>query len=109
MNWKEFIDENGLEAIKLKSAETPQVIFKHSTTCSISIMAKGRLDRADMPAGIDFNYLDLKSYRSISTKIAEDFDVQHESPQVLIIKNGICVYDESHNAISMDEILEAVG
>jgi bacillithiol system protein YtxJ len=72
-------------------------------------MAKGRLERSTQPDGIDFNYLDLIAHRNISSKIAEMFSVEHESPQILIIKNGECVYDESHNAISMDEIVEAVA
>ena len=108
MNWKEFIDEQGLEDIKKLSVEKPQVIFKHSTRCSISTMAKSRLERSTEPDGIDFNYLDLIAHRDISNKIADDFNVEHASPQVLIIKNGECVYDESHNAISMDEIAEQV-
>ncbi|MCY7291255.1 MAG: bacillithiol system redox-active protein YtxJ [Ferruginibacter sp.] len=109
MNWKEFTNEEGLEAIKKRSAEKPQVIFKHSTRCSISTMAKGRLERSTQPEGIDFNYLDLIAHRNISAKIADVFDVQHESPQILIIKDGKCIYDESHNGINMDEIAEAVA
>ncbi len=109
MNWKEFTNEKGLEEITKRSAEKPQVIFKHSTRCSISSMAKSRLERAEEPQGIDFNYLDLIAHRDISAKIADDFDVQHASPQILIIKDGKCVYDESHSAISMDEIVEAVA
>jgi bacillithiol system protein YtxJ len=109
MIWKEFTDEAGLDAIKLASANTTQVIFKHSTRCSISSMAKSRLERATSPQGIDFNYLDLIAHRNVSTKISEDFNVEHASPQILIIKNGECIYDESHNAINMDEIAEQVA
>ncbi len=109
MNWKEFTNEEGLEEIKKRSAEKPQVIFKHSTKCSISSMAKSRLERSEEPQGIDFNYLDLIAHRNLSSKIAEEFEVEHASPQVLIIKDGKCVYDESHSAISMDEIVEVVG
>ncbi len=109
MNWKEFIDESGLEAIKKLSIEKTQVIFKHSTRCSISTMAKSRLERSAKPDGIDFNYLDLIAHRDISTKIASDFNVEHASPQILVIKNGECIYDESHNAINMDEILEVAS
>lgn len=108
MNWKTLQDEQGLEAIKQASATIPQIIFKHSTRCSISSMAKSRLDRSDAPEGVEFNYLDLIAYKSLSNKIAEDFSVHHESPQVLLIKNGECVYDESHSGISMDEIEEQV-
>jgi bacillithiol system protein YtxJ len=106
MNWKEFTDAQGLEEIKKRSLEKIQVIFKHSTRCSISSMAKSRLERATEPTYIDFNYLDLIAHRNISTQIANDFEVEHASPQVLIIKNAVCIYDESHSAISMDEIVE---
>jgi bacillithiol system protein YtxJ len=104
MNWINLNDEGLLNEIKVKSAEKPQLIFKHSTRCSISSMAKNRLDRADQPEGIDFYYLDLIANRNLSDKVAEVFDVEHESPQVLLIKNGACVYDESHTGISIDEI-----
>ena len=109
MNWREFTTEEALEEIKTRSAEKPQVIFKHSTKCSISSMAKSRLERATAPEGVEFNYLDLIAHRNVSAKIADVFDVEHASPQVLIIKDGACIYDESHNAINMDEIVEAVG
>ena len=55
---------------------------------------------------MDFYYLDLINYRSISKKIEELYDVSHESPQVLVIKKGECVYDESHMSITMKDILE---
>lgn len=82
----------------------PVVIFKHSTRCSISSMAKNRMERDNEPEGIAFYYLDLIRYRGLSNKIAEVFGVYHESPQVLVIRDGKCVYDESHGSISMDEI-----
>ena len=109
MNWIQLTTEEQLENIKSKSATTPQVIFKHSTTCSISKMAFSRFERAEAPDSIDFYYLDLLNYRSISNAIAEIFQVHHESPQVLLIKNGECVYDESHYGIMMDELLEQVS
>ena len=62
-------------------------------------MAKNRLDKKDNPDGIDFYYLDLIKHRNISNKIAEDFNVTHQSPQVLVINNGKCIYDESHQAL----------
>jgi bacillithiol system protein YtxJ len=68
-------------------------------------MAKGRLDRSVAPEGVAFYYLDLIRYRNISNKIAELFHVHHESPQILLIRNGECRYDESHNGISMEEIV----
>lgn len=106
MNWISLTEEAQLTTIKELSKQKPQVIFKHSTRCNISSMVKSRLERGYTPGTADFYFLDLIQYRHLSSKISEDFSVYHESPQVLLIKNGDCVYDESHNGISMDEILE---
>lgn len=106
MNWIDLNDENQLKSLKELSKQKAQLIFKHSTRCSISSMAKSRLERSSPPESIDFYYLDLIKHRHLSQKIAEDFSVFHESPQVLLIKNGECVYDESHSGIQMDEITE---
>ena len=108
MDWIELKEEAQLDEIVLRSKETPQVIFKHSTRCSISSMAKSRLERAASFPNINYYILDLIQHRNISQKIAEDFHVHHESPQILLIKDGNCVYDESHSGINMDEIAELV-
>jgi bacillithiol system protein YtxJ len=105
MTWNHLSTENQLEQIIKDSFEQPIVLFKHSTRCSISTMAKSRLENANQPEGIMFYYLDLIQFRSISNLIAEKFAVHHESPQVLLIKNGECVYDESHSGIRMEEIV----
>ena len=105
MNWKALDDMEQLESIKAASYTTPQVIFKHSTTCSISKMALDRFERATAPENVDFHYLDLLKHRPISAAIAEKFQVFHESPQVLLIKQGECIYDESHYGIMMDELI----
>ena len=104
MNWIPLNHEDELFEIIEKSHTKLQVIFKHSTRCSISSMAKSRLERSVAPENIDFYYLDLIAFRNISNKIVSEFNVFHESPQVLVIKNGECIYDESHGSISMDEI-----
>ena len=106
MNWIALTDEEQLDTIREKSKQTPQLIFKHSTRCSISSVAKNRLEKGLQPEGVDFYYLDLIRYRGISNKISSDFDVFHQSPQVLMIRNGECVYDESHSGISMNDIEE---
>jgi bacillithiol system protein YtxJ len=107
MNWITLENEETLNSIVERSAEKKQVIFKHSTRCSISEMSKNRLERSKAPDDTDFYYLDLIAYRNISNEIAERFSVHHESPQILVIKNGECTYVESHSAINMDEIVEA--
>ena len=106
MNWIAFTEELQLAQIKEQSRLQPVVIFKHSTRCSISTMAKNRLERETPATDTSFYYLDILRYRPISNRIAEVFHVHHESPQVLIIKNGECTYEESHNGINMHDIVE---
>ena len=106
MNWIQITSVTQLEEIKDRSKTKPQLVFKHSFRCSISGMTKSRLERSQQPDNIDFYFLDLINYRNISNKISEDFNVWHESPQILLIKNGACVFDESHTAIRMEDIIE---
>jgi bacillithiol system protein YtxJ len=108
MNWITITEESQLEKIKEQSKDQAVVIFKHSTRCSISTMAKNRLERETPAPNTIFYYLDLIRYRPISNKIAHDFQVHHESPQILLIKNGECTYEESHNGINMQEIATQV-
>lgn len=106
MHWIQLTDEQQLQQLIVNSNTKPQVIFKHSTRCSISAVAYQRLQKATFPEGVDFHFLDLLAHRSLSNRVSDVFRVHHESPQVLIIKNGQCVYDESHLAISMRDIAE---
>ncbi len=109
MNWIPLTEEKMLAEINEQSKVQPQLIFKHSTRCSISSMSLSRLERSKQPDGISFYLLDLLKHRNISNKIADDFSVHHQSPQVLLIKNGECVYEESHSAIDMEDIIEQAG
>ena len=107
MNWTELNSEQQIEEIKKESKSQPVLIFKHSTRCSISSTALNRLERnwkGDEVAPMKTYYLDLLSHRNISSSVAESFDVEHESPQVLILKDGNPVYVRSHLAIAYDEI-----
>ena len=104
MDWKVLNEEGQLQEIIKNSGTRTQIIFKHSSRCAISAVAKGRLERAPAPANVDFYFLDLVRYRSVSNKIAEIFGIYHESPQVLMVRNGVCIYDESHMGINMQEI-----
>ncbi|MBS1738373.1 MAG: bacillithiol system redox-active protein YtxJ [Bacteroidetes bacterium] len=105
MNWINLQTEEQLTELIEKSKEIPQVIFKHSTRCSVSSMAKNRLDKNEHTEGIDFYYLDLIKFRPLSNKIAQDFKIVHQSPQVIIIKDGLPVYNESHSGIIVEDIL----
>jgi len=106
MQWIELTTESQLADIKEQSKSKPQLIFKHSSRCAVSGVARNRLERSVPKADVDFYFLDLLRNRQISNKVAEEFSVYHESPQVLLIKDGKCVYDESHSGINMNEIEE---
>ncbi len=104
MKWIPLVSSDQLNTIFNQSSTLPQVIFKHSTRCSISSMALNRLERETAPENAEFYFLDLIQHRALSNEVADRFQVHHESPQILLIKNGECVYDESHQGISMHEI-----
>jgi bacillithiol system protein YtxJ len=113
IDWRLIDDVSQIESIKEASFKKPQLIFKHSTRCSISSTAKNRLERNWSPGEnrVDVYYLDLIRYKDISNTIAHFFNVPHESPQVLWIQNGACVYNASHfgiNAGDLDGLLTEV-
>jgi bacillithiol system protein YtxJ len=105
MNWIPLQNEHQLQQIREKSGTRTQIIFKHSIRCGVSSVVKGRLEKSKPAGDADYYFLDIIHYRMLSNKIAEEFNVYHESPQVLVIKNGECVYDESHMSINPQEIL----
>ncbi|NJN24551.1 MAG: bacillithiol system redox-active protein YtxJ [Cyclobacteriaceae bacterium] len=91
-----------LNEIIKESFVHPQLIFKHSNRCSISAMAHSRMRPFE---GRPATYIiDVVADRSLSQEIARVFGVVHQSPQVLVIKDGKCVYDHSHMGISAPEV-----
>jgi bacillithiol system protein YtxJ len=108
MNW--IILHHLTEVDDIKKASGYHVIFKHSTRCSVSLMAKKRfeMDWDLIPENTSLYFLDLISHRDISAHIAEIFQVHHESPQVLVIKDGECILDSSHGDISAEEVAETI-
>jgi bacillithiol system protein YtxJ len=109
MSWIKL--ENISQLQEIKANEGVSLIFKHSTRCSISMMAKKSVDMDldDLPEAVKPYFLDLIANRDISSQIAEIFNVHHESPQLLVIKNGECILDQSHSDISIEEALEVMG
>lgn len=90
-----------LKAIEDKSKTKTQIIFKHSTRCGISRMVMNQFVEAyDVDAYFDLYYLDLLSYRDVSNEVGYQFQVMHESPQLLIIKNSVVVEHASHGSIN---------
>mgnify|MGYP001451292372 CR=1 FL=1 len=102
MNWVALTDYSQIQ----KALENSEhfLVFKHSTRCSISNMAKSRFERSYDLEGLVPFYLDLINYRSISNKLAIDLSIPHQSPQLLLIQKGECTYNASHNSINLDDI-----
>ena len=100
MNWIQLETTQQLQDIQHISGYS--ILFKHSTRCPISMMAKRRfeLDKDALPQDTPLYFLDLIKHRDLSAAIAKTFDVYHESPQLLLIKDGKCVYHASHGEIS---------
>ncbi|HEY0054537.1 MAG TPA: bacillithiol system redox-active protein YtxJ [Pedobacter sp.] len=106
MNWipLEHIDQ--LQAIKQNPGYS--ILFKHSTRCSISLMAKRKFEFEwdTLPEDTSLYFLDILNNRLISNEIAQLFKVHHESPQLLLIKGGECIFESSHGEISAEDTAE---
>lgn len=102
MNWNKLSEKEQLKQIGEESKQQSVLIFKHSTSCSISRAALDRLERnwnEQEMQGLKPYFLDLLSHRDISREIATTFQVTHESPQILVIKNNEAIYHNSHFGI----------
>lgn len=115
MLWHPLTNINQLHDILRSSKEQSSkkstvLLFKHSTRCSISSMALNRFEtKWKDDETIQTYYLDLLNHRDVSNEIASVLNVDHASPQVLLIRNGYCFYHNSHNAINVADILEAIN
>lgn len=111
MDWNILESISQLDEIKELSGEKPVLIFKHSTRCSVSGMAWDRLKRnwkKEDSEKVTPYFLDLIRHRDVSNQIEKEFSVYHESPQVIIVKSGKAVYDNSHMGINYADIMGRV-
>ena len=101
INWKILQAEAQLTEFIALSKRKPIAIFKHSTRCSLSSMVKSRLERGWNidDNDIEMYYLDLLNYRNISDEIASAFNVEHQSPQLIVLSQGDVLYHASHGEI----------
>ena len=106
INWISLTESNKLETLISESKEKPVLIFKHSTRCGISRMALKSFEKSyDLEeSDLEMYYLDLLAYRSLSNEISLKLNIHHQSPQVLVVKNGKTVYHDSHYQISIQKI-----
>lgn len=105
VNWIPLTDVSQLDEIVENSNNKPIGIFKHSTRCSISRFALKQFENEfNLENRIDMYFLDLLNHRDISNEIAIRLQVVHQSPQLILIKNGVAVYNASHSDIQPEEL-----
>ena len=109
-SWKVLNDSRQLNEIDEISKSKPVVIFKHSTSCGTSAFAKHGMEAEwDFEdTDLDFFYLDLLRYRPVSNEVASHYGVVHQSPQILVIKDGKAIYDTSHFNVNVGAIKKAL-
>ncbi|MBL7901410.1 MAG: bacillithiol system redox-active protein YtxJ [Bacteroidia bacterium] len=110
MNWKRLTGTEQLNQLEEESRVKRVLIFKHSTRCSISDAALGRLQRhwkEENEEQITCYYLDLLKFRELSNHVAEKYGVPHQSPQALLIRDGKCVFSQTHFDIDLKQLLNA--
>ena len=109
VGWRLLTDVEQLNEIIAASVEKPVVIFKHSTRCHISKTALRKFENDfDLEEKIIPYFLDLIAYRTVSNEIAVRFGVAHQSPQLIVIKDGVAVYNASHEGIDADKLAQFV-
>ena len=105
--WKKIESEEDLAKAIEDSFQNKIAIFKHSTSCFISRTVlknfEKEVENSDQPVNV--YYLDLLAHRPVSNKIAADFEIRHESPQLIVIENGKPVNNASHQDISLSQIV----
>jgi bacillithiol system protein YtxJ len=105
VGWRQLTNLGQLNEIGEVSTEKAVLIFKHSTRCSVSRMVLKQFENEfDLQDKIVPYFLDLLQHREISNTIARDYEVQHQSPQVIIIKDGKAVYNASHERIDTKQL-----
>lgn len=106
ISWNEIKTVDDLNNAIKNSSEKPVVLFKHSTRCSISSSAISRLERKwnSEETSASPYYLDLISFREVSSAIAQKLGVQHQSPQMIVVKNGKATFNASHMEINFEDV-----
>ncbi|REG87975.1 bacillithiol system redox-active protein YtxJ [Winogradskyella sediminis] len=107
--WQELNAISQLNTIVEKSKSKTQLIFKHSTRCGISRMVMNQFVASyDLELDADLYYLDLLSFRDVSNEVGYKFQVMHQSPQLLVIKNGVVVANASHGGVNDMDLAQIV-
>ena len=108
--WNVLTEEQQVADVMKASNDMPQLVYKHSHTCGICHVAKERIEESfdEIKKCADMHFVNVKKSRTVSSAFAEKLGIRHESPQVLIIDQGECIWHQSHWSIKGDAISEAL-
>jgi bacillithiol system protein YtxJ len=107
MNYKEIFKASEIDQLFDESVSSPDKIFiyfKHSTRCLSSKMAKN-IFFGEYSGNSSVYLINVIESRAASNRISDLYKVNHESPQLIVVKNGKCIYAESHSSINTREIM----
>lgn len=107
---KELLEVEEVGAVLQQTNENPAFIFKHSTTCPISAEAYEQFKSYFLTDATPYDgyYVKVRETRDVSNELAEKLDVEHQSPQIFLVKNREAVWNTSHDNITVENIIEAV-
>ena len=107
--WKKLADLGQLNEMVAESIDKPVLVFKHSTRCVVSRMVLKQFENEfNLQEKITPYFLDLLEHRNVSNEIANRFGVFHQSPQLIVIKNGNAVFNDSHESIDAKQLEQFV-
>src|ERR1051326_6092589 len=108
MHWIHLTDEDQLQKIIVRSQEKPQVIFQYTPGVFLSEIIFQRFQTKCCPERVDLHFLDVTAHANISENVSRAFHVSHHCPQIIVVKDGECIFEDSGVKISLEEIMEHV-
>lgn len=109
-DWHTLTEKAALDQVLEESFEKPQLLFKHSTRCSVSLFARLELEkyRQEIEKHAGMHLIDVIASRDVSRYAADKLDIAHESPQAILIAGGEVVWHDSHGSVKGETILEVL-
>jgi bacillithiol system protein YtxJ len=111
MKWDSITSMQQVDTLLEESKQKLILFFKHSTRCSISAQALAKIERQWTEEWNKFAklaYLDILKYREVSNYVSQKLNVEHQSPQLLVVKEGVCIFNSSHNAINLHDVSDQI-
>ena len=103
-NFFRIDDRATLDNLINDSKQKPVIVFKHSNACSISSRAYREMEKVDSQV----NILEVQSAREISRELANLTGIRHETPQVIVLRDGKAVWNASHFGVTAEDVKKAV-